>query len=181
MRRDAVGGVLGGVNRETESAGAKNIFCVATGTKVDPVWLRSGAVIERVEEARHREGSPLLYDLTELQRHANRVFGMSAQQTLDAAQALYEKKALTYPRTDSRYIPADVGRSLSQLAMGVEGMYGSVVAAGTCRGPVLDRFINDAKVTDHHAILPTTRRIDIREMGENEGRIYDLVCRRLVC
>jgi DNA topoisomerase-3 len=181
VRRDAVGGVLGGVNRETESAGAKNIFSVATGTKVDPVWLRSGAVIERVEEARHREGSLLLYDLTELQRHANRVFGISAQQTLDAAQALYEKKALTYPRTDSRYIPADVGRSLSQLALGVEGMYGSVVAAGTCRGPVLGRFINDAKVTDHHAILPTTRRIEIRGMGENEGRIYDLVCRRLVC
>jgi DNA topoisomerase III len=181
VRRDAVGGVLGGAQREGEVLGAKNVFCVASGTKVDPVWLQSGAVIERVEESRHREGSPLLYDLTELQRHANRVFGMSAQETLDAAQGLYEKKALTYPRTDSRYIPADVGKTLSQLGVGVEGMYQSAVAAGTCGGRVADRFVDDAKVTDHHAILPTSRRIEARELSENEGRIYDLVCRRLLC
>jgi DNA topoisomerase-3 len=180
VRRDAVGGVLGGVQREGESAGAKNVFCVASGTKVDPVWLQSGAVIERVEEARHREGSPLLYDLTELQRHANRVFGMSAQETLDAAQGLYEKKALTYPRTDSRYIPADVGKTVSKLGLSVEWMYQGAVAAGTCAGLIAERFVDDAKVTDHHAILPTSRRIDVREVSENEGRIYDLVCRRLL-
>ena len=158
------------------------MFRFPADVKIDPVWQRSGAIVERVDEEQHRERSPLLYDLTELQRHANRVFGMSAQQTLDAAQSLYEKKLLTYPRTDCRYC---AGRCCCHASRGVGGAierrYEALVGSGDLlqarcrRGSSMMR-----KVTDHHAILPTTRRADGCELTDNEERIYDLVCRRLL-
>ena len=179
VRRDAVDGMLHGKGQET-GVGGGDVYRFPVDAKIDPVWERSGAIVGRVEEEQHREGSPLLYDLTELQRHANRVFGISAQQTLDAAQSLYEKKLLTYPRTDSRYVPADVAATLASIGAAVERRYEDLIAPESCRGAVGARFVNDAKVTDHHAILPTTRRADGCELTDNEERIYDLVCRRLV-
>jgi DNA topoisomerase III len=178
VRRDAVAQILDGVAREP---GATESVCrVPAGTKVDPGWEGAGAIVERAVEERHRECSPLLYDLTELQRHANRVFGMSAQETLDVAQRLYEQKLLTYPRTDSRYVAADVGRTLGSIATSVEQRFGSVVRPGTCSSALPARFVNDAKVTDHHAILPTSRMVSGAELSGNDARVYDLVCRRLV-
>jgi DNA topoisomerase-3 len=178
VRRDAVEGVLrGGDGQASETA---NAFRHPVSVQLDPAWERSGAIVERRDEHKHREGAPLLYDLTDLQRHANRVFGMSAQQTLEAAQSLYEKKLLTYPRTDCRYVPADVAVGLSRLGTAAERRYADCVREGTCGRELPKRFVNDAKITDHHAILPASCGAEGARTSDEEARIYDLVCRRLV-
>ena len=99
---------------------------------------------------------PLLYDLTELQRHANRLFGFSAQKTLDIAQALYERhKLISYPRTDSRHLSQDVAQTLPRIVEAIAAPYREHLAPGTGERPLGRRFVDDAKVTDHHAIIPT--------------------------
>jgi len=100
---------------------------------------------------------PPLYDLTELQRHANRLFGFSAQQTLDVAQALYERhKLISYPRTDSRHLSQDVAVTLPRIIKAIAAPYQAHLAPGTEERLLGRRFVDDAKVTDHHAIIPTT-------------------------
>jgi DNA topoisomerase-3 len=124
---------------------------------------------------------PLLYDLTELQRHANRLYGMTAQATLTAAQALYEQhKLLSYPRTDSRHLSASVAASIGPVVVGIAPPYGEAVAPGTGTTPLSRRFVDDSKVTDHHAIIPTGAPREGRGLGRDEERLYDLVCRRLL-
>ena len=141
---------------------------------------RTGAArVESVEPETQRMGPPLLYDLTELQRHANRLFGFSAQKTLEIAQALYEsRKLISYPRTDSRHLSQDVARTLPAVVRAIEAPYQELLAPGTGERPLGRRFVDDAKVTDHHAIIPTT--VHARELTTDERRIYDLVCRRLL-
>jgi DNA topoisomerase III len=143
---------------------------------------RSGkAAIESIQAEQHRMAPPLFYDLTELQRHANRLFGMSAQQTLDAAQALYEKhKLISYPRTDSRHLSADISKTLGGVVAAVRGRYEKRVAPGTGERPLGRRFVDDSKVTDHHAIIPTHTNPDRARLTPSEERVYDLVCRRLL-
>jgi DNA topoisomerase III len=115
------------------------------------------AAIESIESEIQRMTPPPLYDLTELQRHANRLFGFSAQQTLDVAQALYERhKLISYPRTDSRHLSQDVAVTLPRIAKAIAAPYQAHLAAGTGERPLGRRFVDDAKVTDHHAIIPTT-------------------------
>ena len=100
---------------------------------------------------------PPLYDLTELQRHANRLFGFSAQKTLDLAQALYEThKLISYPRTDSRHLSQDVAARCRASSKRSQAPYREHLAPGTGERPLGRRFVDDAKVTDHHAIIPTT-------------------------
>ncbi len=142
---------------------------------------RSGkARIESVEREVRALAPPFLYDLTELQRHANRLFGMSAQRTLDVAQALYEqRKLLSYPRTDSRRLSRSVAETLPGVVRAIAGPYLAQLAAGTGERPLGPRFVDDAQVTDHHAIIPTTTRAP-DDLKEDERRIYDLVCRRLL-
>ena len=142
---------------------------------------RSGnARIESVEREVRTLAPPLLYDLTELQRHANRLFGMSAQRTLDVAQTLYEqRKILSYPRTDSRRLTHAVAETLPEIVRAIAGPYRAHLAAGTGERPLGPRFVDDARVTDHHAIIPTTTRAP-DDLREDERRIYDLVCRRLL-
>ena len=116
------------------------------------------AAIESIEAQTQRMPPPLLYDLTELQRHANRLFGFSAQKTLDIAQALYERhKLISYPRTDSRHLSQDVAATLPRDREGDRRrLTGEQLAPGTGERPLGRRFVDDAKVTDHHAIIPTT-------------------------
>ncbi len=122
---------------------------------------------------------PLLYDLTELQRHANRLYGMSAQKTLDVAQALYERhKLLSYPRTDSRHLSTDIAATLPAITGAIVDRYPGLVAAGTGTTPLGRRFVDDARVSDHHAIVPTSARAGA--LAGDEQKIYDLVCRRLL-
>ena len=139
------------------------------------------AAIESVKAETQRMGPPPLYDLTELQRHANRLFGFSAQHTLDTAQALYERhKLISYPRTDSRHLSQDVAGTLSRIVQTVAGPYRQQLAPSTGEKPLGRRYVDDAKVSDHHAIIPTITSSDRVDLSEDERKIYDLVCRRLL-
>ena len=124
---------------------------------------------------------PLLYDLTELQRHANRLYGFSAQRTLDTAQALYEKhKLLSYPRTDSRHLSTDVASALPAVVQAISAPYAALLAEGTGERALSRRFVDDSKVSDHHAIIPTLTSPNLAALSNDERRLYDLVCRRLL-
>ena len=139
------------------------------------------AAIESVKAETQRMRPPLLYDLTELQRHANRLFGFSAQHTLDTAQALYERhKLISYPRTDSRHLSQDVAGTLHRIVQTVAKPYREQLAPGTGEKPLGRRHVDDAKVSDHHAIIPTVTPPDRVDLSADERRIYDLVCRRLL-
>ncbi len=128
-----------------------------------------------------RMAPPLLYDLTELQRHANRLYGYSAERTLKLAQALYERrKLITYPRTDSRYISKEIAATLPDVVRAIEAPYRQQLAEGTGSRPLGRRFVDEARVTDHHAIIPTTTPPQRVSLEPDEQRIYDLVCRRLL-
>lgn len=124
---------------------------------------------------------PSLYDLTSLQRDANRVLGYTAQQTLDYTQNLYEKKLVTYPRTDSRYLTSDMADMLPAL---VELVFSTFPIAGVETVPVsAGQVINDQKVSDHHAILPTRelQKCNFSELPKGELAILQLICTRLLC
>ncbi len=137
------------------------------------------AAIESVTSQTRRIPPPLLFDLTELQRHANRLLGWSAKKTLEVAQRLYEeKKAITYPRTDSRHLSRDVAATLPAVLRALQPAYGALFAPGTPDRPLGPRFVDDAKVTDHHAIIPTP--VAPRDLDPEERALYDLVARRLV-
>jgi DNA topoisomerase-3 len=141
--------------------------------------------ITKLEKTERKERAPLLYDLTSLQRDANSRFGFSARRTLAAAQRLYEEhKALTYPRTSSRFITGDMIGEIKPIArlVGEQREYaeGSKYVLGLDVLP-LARVVNDAKVTDHHAIIPTrAERHPVDKMNSDDRRIYDLVVRRFL-
>jgi DNA topoisomerase-3 len=141
--------------------------------------------ITKLEKTHRKERPPLLYDLTSLQRHANSLHGFSARRTLAAAQRLYEEhKALTYPRTSSRYLTGDMVGEIKPIAklVGEHSEYAqaSRYVLGLDVLP-LARVVNDAKVTDHHAIIPTNaERHAVDKFNEDDKRIYDLVVRRFL-
>jgi DNA topoisomerase-3 len=139
------------------------------------------AEIESIEAQTQRMAPPPLYDLTELQRHANRLYGFSAQKTLDTAQALYERhKLISYPRTDSRHLSEDVARTLPRVVQAIAAPYREQLAPGTGERPLGRRFVDDTKVTDHHAIIPTVTSPEKASLTPEERKIYDLICRRLL-
>jgi DNA topoisomerase-3 len=144
-----------------------------------------GGVITKLEKSERKDRPPLLYDLTSLQRDANSRFGFSARRTLAAAQRLYEEhKALTYPRTNSRYLTGDMVAEIKPIAqlLGSRSEYAqaSRYVVGLDVLP-LGRVINDAKVTDHHAIIPTRAESHpVDKMNDDDRRIYDLVVRRFL-
>lgn len=126
---------------------------------------------------------PAAYDLTELQRDANKKYGYSAKQTLSYMQSLYEThKLLTYPRTDSRYITKDVVATLPERLKAIAvGPYKDAANAVLRTKPLQTKYIvNDAKVTDHHAIIPTEQYVDLNKLSREERHIYDLVVRRFL-
>jgi DNA topoisomerase-3 len=139
------------------------------------------AAIESIKAETQRMGPPLLYDLTELQRQANRLFGFSAQKTLDVAQGLYEQhKLISYPRTDSRYLSQDVAATLPRIVKTIADPYRPQMAPGTGERPLGKRFVDDTKIRDHHAIIPTTTAPAGARLSPDEQKIYDLICRRLL-
>ena len=141
-------------------------------------------IVESVERKEQSERAPLLYDLTSLQRDANRRFGFSARRTLQAAQSLYEgKKAITYPRTNSRWLSGDLVPQLKPTAATLQPIPEYAGAARFVLGLEqlpLGRVVNDAKVEDHHAIIPTDVSHDVHTFTPDERRIFDLVARRFL-
>src|SRR6266498_2470960 len=144
---------------------------------------QDGAV-EKVERKEQSERAPLLYDLTSLQRDANRRYGFSARRTLQAAQSLYEgKKAITYPRTSSRFLSGDMVPQLKPTAATLQPIGDYRAAAEYVLGLdqlPLQRVVNDAKVDDHHAIIPTDIDHDVNALTPDERRVFDLVARRFL-
>ena len=136
------------------------------------------ATVCKVERREKSEKSPALYDLTTLQREANRLFGFTAQQTLDYTQSLYEKKLVTYPRTDSRYLTEDMAVSLPGLAENSALAFGVQPPAAVHASAV----INGKKVTDHHALLPTTSmaKADLAALPAGEQSVLRMIVARLL-
>ncbi len=140
--------------------------------------------VTKLECKEQRERAPMLYDLTSLQRDANTRYGFSARRTLSAAQRLYEEhKALTYPRTSSRYLTTDMIAEIKPTAevVGGRGEYAKAAAyvVGLDKLP-LARVVDDSKVADHHAIIPTRGEHKVDRMGDDDARVYDLVARRFL-
>ncbi len=141
------------------------------------------AVVQSVKTTHGRELPPQLYDLTSLQRDANRLLGFTADKTLKLAQSLYEThKALTYPRTDSRYLPPDMIPRVVQTMRMLPDSYQALVPGALPEGklPVSKRTIDETKVTDHHAILPTPHRFKMENLSPDEQQLYDMVARRML-
>ncbi len=146
--------------------------------------LKRGTLsVNSIERAAKKTLSPGLYDLTELQRDANKKFGFSAKETLNIMQRLYENhKVLTYPRTDSRYIGTDVvGTIKERLKACSVGPY-KKLAGSLIMKPIQTNksFVDDKKVSDHHAIIPTEQFVQMDHMTNEERKIYDLVVRRFL-
>lgn len=137
------------------------------------------AVISSVKREVKTVNPPKLYDLTTLQRDANKVYGYTVQQTLDCVQSLYEAKIVTYPRTDSQYLSDDMERSAIDIAR----LIGSVFPFGSVPSPDISRCINNSKVTGHHAIIPTVNigTVDLNILPAAEKNILDLIANRLLC
>jgi DNA topoisomerase III len=172
--RNYLGRYLGGKRLPSEDE-AQAIVEACTG--------RPGE-ITKLEKKEERERPQLLYDLTSLQRHANTFYGFSARRTLAAAQRLYEEhKALTYPRTNSRFLTGDMVAEIRPTAelVGRNAAYarGAQYVTSLEKLP-LGRVVNDKKVEDHHAIIPTRSEHNLGRMGQDELKVYDLVAKRFL-
>jgi DNA topoisomerase-3 len=183
---DPVSGDRGRVYEGRYHAGANPRIKTADEAKaiVEAAERQTGE-ITKLEKSERKERPPLLYDLTSLQRDANSRFGFTARRTLAAAQRLYEEhKALTYPRTNSRYITGDMIGEIKPIASLVGDQREYAAASKYVLGLdvlPLGRVVNDAKVTDHHAIIPTrAERHPVDKMNPDDLRIYDLVVKRFL-
>src|SRR3954463_15481741 len=175
-------------NRQYEGrfhAGAQPRLATAQEADAIAAAVRGGrGEITKLEKTTRKEKAPLLYDLTSLQREANTRFGFSARRTLAAAQRCYEEhKALTYPRTSSRYLTSDMVPELKEVAghVGERPEYSKAAQYVTGLDLLpLGRVVDDAKVGDHHAIIPTNASHKLDKMGDDDRRIYDMVARRFL-
>lgn len=153
--------------------------------KVDDILSRlkgKNAQIKHVQKQAKKQFSPGLYDLTELQRDGHKFFGYSAKETLSIMQKLYEQhKILTYPRTDSRYLSSDMVDTLKDRleAVAIPG-YAPLARKAMKTMKPNKSFVDDSKVSDHHAIIPTEERADLRALSDKERKIYDLVVKRFL-
>lgn len=168
--------LCGGVDAATERIDSK------TEAKQIAGACRNGqALVTSVEKEEKTVSPPKLYDLTTLQRDANRLFGFTAKQTLEYMQSLYEKKLCTYPRTDSQYLSDDMEQTAGNV---IEAIFGSILFEENMMfNPDIKRVLNSKKVTDHHAIIPTMeiRKADLAALPETEQKILSLVANRLLC
>ena len=168
---------------QDKKSGSYRTFDKERAEKLKKELEGKALTVTSVEKVSKKQNAPGLYDLTELQRDASRRFGYSAKETLNIMQRLYENhKVLTYPRTDSRYIGKDVAETLKErLKACAVGPYRKL--AGTlAMKPIHTNasFVDDKKVSDHHAIIPTEQFVDLSHMTNEERKIYDLVVRRIL-
>lgn len=170
---------LAWVNKDNNS----RIFDEEFANKVASKLKNSEGKIVNINEANKKKFSPALYDLTELQRDANKIWGYSAKQTLNIMQRLYENyKILTYPRTDSRYITTDIVATIPDRLKAISiGEY-RIVAEELLKGKIIGNksFVDNSKVSDHHAIIPTEQKPNLALLSSEERKIYDLVVKRFL-
>ena len=166
----SVGGVIAASERMQDKKEAEELL--------QKVKSSDKALVAKYATTEKKEKAPLLYDLTNLQRDANRIMGFTAQQTLDYTQSLYEKKLVTYPRTDSRFLTEDMEVGIPDLARKMADKFGFTKAL-----PInAKQVINNKKVSDHHAIIPTQNvsGVDYGELPSGEQKILSLITARLL-
>ena len=168
----AGGGMEAASDRFPDPAGAESVKTACVGAR---------AVCASIQRERKTEQPPKLYDLTTLQREANRLFGFTAKQTLDYAQTLYEKRLLTYPRTDSRFLSDDMEQTAAGIVAGIVPILPFM--EGTAFSPEIRRVLNSSKVSDHHAIIPTAEFVEqgFSGLADSEKKLLSLVCCKLLC
>ena len=168
--------LCGGVDAVTERIDSKT-----EAENVAGACLNGQALVTSVAKEEKTVAPPKLYDLTTLQRDANRLFGFTAKQTLEYTQSLYEKKLCTYPRTDSQYLSDDMEQTAGNV---IEAIFSSILfEENRMFNPDIKRVLNSKKVTDHHAIIPTMEiaKADLAALPETERKILSLVANRLLC
>jgi len=168
----AGGGMEAASDRFPDPAGAESVKTACGGAR---------AVCASIHREKKTEQPPKLYDLTTLQREANRLFGFTAKQTLDYAQTLYEKSLLTYPRTDSRFLSDDMEQTAAGIVAGIVPILPFM--EGAAFSPEIRRVLNSAKVSDHHAIIPTAEFVKqgFSGLADSERKLLSLVCCKLLC
>ena len=170
-----------GIQSGSLKADSGRIADAETANSLKEKCTGANAVCTSIRREKKAEQPPKLYDLTTLQREANRLFGFTAKQTLDYAQQLYEKKLLTYPRTDSQYLTEDMGQTVQHLVSDLLGLL--PFAQGLALTAEVGRVLNSKKVSDHHAILPTAEFVKqgFTGLAESECKLMNLVCSKLLC
>ena len=170
---------LSWINKDNNS----RIFDEEFANKITSKVKGAEGEIVNIHSVNKKKFSPALYDLTELQRDANKIFGYSAKQTLNIMQRLYENhKILTYPRTDSRYITTDIVATIPDRLKAIAiGEY-RITADGLLKGKINGNksFVDNSKVSDHHAIIPTEEKPNLSNLSSEERKIYDLVVKRFL-
>ena len=168
----ARGGMEAVSDRFPDPTGAESVKTACGGAR---------AVCASIQREKKTEQPPKLYDLTTLQREANRLFGFTAKQTLDYAQTLYEKRLLTYPRTDSRFLSDDMEQTAAGIVAGIVPILPFM--EGAAFSPEIRRVLNSAKVSDHHAIIPTAEFVKqgFSGLADSERKLLSLVCCKLLC
>jgi len=170
-----------GIQSGSLKAGSGRIASMDEADTLRKACAGASAICSSVKREKKAEQPPKLYDLTTLQREANRLFGFTAKQTLDYAQQLYEKKLLTYPRTDSQYLTEDMGQTAQHLVSDLLGLL--PFAQGLALTAEVGRVLNSKKVSDHHAIIPTAEFVKqgFTGLAESECKLMNLVCSKLLC
>ena len=168
------------ISKENLTADLEKVKTEEEAKAVAAACDKKQAVVSSLKKETKTVNPPRLYDLTTLQREANRYYGFTAQQSLDLVQSLYEKKLLTYPRTDSQFITEDM-ESTARQVIGIVSRK-LPLFGGITHEPDIGRITNNAKVTDHHAIIPTVQleKQDLGELPESEQKIIRLVAMRLL-
>ena len=174
---------VGALTAEWEHNGEKRIFSKEKAEQIQNKLSNKKALLKSIDRKQKTEPQPMPYDLTELQRDANKRFGFSAKKTSTVLQGLYEQhKLVTYPRTDSRYLTTDMEATMADRLHGImSGYRDEVKPALAQKGKVLARRVfNNEKVTDHHAIIPTEERLRLADLSPDERKLYDLIIRRFL-
>ncbi|MEH6987446.1 DNA topoisomerase III [Cytobacillus firmus] len=174
---------IGPLQADWEKNGEKRIFSKEAADGVLSKVKGQKAVIQSINRKEKTEPQPLPYDLTELQRDANKRFGFSAKKTSNVLQKLYEQhKLVTYPRTDSRYLTKDMEATMMDRLHGIAASYKDEVKPILAnQGRVLaKRVFNNEKVTDHHAIIPTEERVHLGDLSPDERKLYEMILRRFL-
>lgn len=174
---------IGPLQADWEKNGEKRIFSKEAADGVLSKVKGQKAVIRSINRKEKTEPQPLPYDLTELQRDANKRYGFSAKKTSNVLQKLYEQhKLVTYPRTDSRYLTKDMEATMMDRLHGIAASYKDEVKPILAnQGKVLaKRVFNNERVTDHHAIIPTEERVHLGDLSADERKLYELILRRFL-
>lgn len=173
---------IGPVLATWEKEGEKRLFDAQKAKVLFEKLQDQTASLKDLQTQEKSEPQPLPYDLTELQRDANIRFGFSAKHTLNVLQGLYEHhKLVTYPRTDSRYLTEDMRATMKDRLKAVSSAYREETKSLIIKGAIqANRVFNDAKVTDHHAIIPTEQPVFLRDLNRDEERLYDMIVRRFL-